>query len=64
MPALREGGDAGVPIVVSQPDSPASEALIDASREIVRISKSKVGKPLTLMASPGAAAAAHAGHTH
>src|SRR5919106_2959655 len=32
MPEIREGGDAGTPIVVSRPDSPAGEALIGAAR--------------------------------
>ena len=67
MPALREGGDAGVPLVISDPDAPASEALREAARAVVRATKSKVGKPLTLMAAPGAPVAAghgHAGHSH
>jgi ATP-binding protein involved in chromosome partitioning len=66
MPALRAGGDAGTPIVVSQPESPAGEALRTAARELARTSRTKVGKPLPLMAQPGAAAAAggHHGHAH
>jgi ATP-binding protein involved in chromosome partitioning len=67
MPALREGGDTGVPLVISDPDAPASEALREAARAVVRATKSKVGKPLTLMAAPGAPVAAghgHAGHSH
>jgi ATP-binding protein involved in chromosome partitioning len=65
-PALREGGDAGRPIVISEPDSPAGEALRRAAREIAQATRSKVGKPLPLMASPGAAvsAAGHQGHAH
>jgi ATP-binding protein involved in chromosome partitioning len=35
MPALREGGDTGVPLVVSDPDAPASEALREAARAVV-----------------------------
>jgi len=61
VPALRAGGDAGTPIVISDPDSPASEALIEAGRTVARLTKSKVGKPLTLIARPGAAAAS--GHS-
>jgi ATP-binding protein involved in chromosome partitioning len=66
VPALRAGGDAGTPIVVSDPDSPAAEALRDAAREIARTTRTKVGRPLPLMAQPGAAAAAggHHGHAH
>ena len=67
MPALREGGDTGVPLVISDPDAPAAEALREAARAVVRSTKSKVGKPLTLMAAPGAPVAAghgHAGHSH
>ena len=59
IPALRAGGDSGIPIVVSDPDLPASEALRDAAHAVVRATKSKLGKPLTLMATPGAAAAGH-----
>jgi ATP-binding protein involved in chromosome partitioning len=65
-PGLREGGDQGRPIVVTDPDSPAGEALRAAAREIAHATRSKVGRPLPLMASPGAAVAAggHAGHAH
>lgn len=66
MPALREGGDAGRPIVVTDPDSPAGEALRSAAREVARLTRTKVGKPLPLMAPAGAVAAAggHHGHAH
>jgi len=65
MPALREGGDKGTPIVVSDPGSVAGQALLEAARELARTSRTRVGKPLTLMMSPGApAAAGHAGHSH
>jgi ATP-binding protein involved in chromosome partitioning len=65
-PALREGGDDGAPIVVTDPDSPAGEALRRAARELAHATRSKVGKPLPLMARPGAAVAAggHDGHAH
>jgi ATP-binding protein involved in chromosome partitioning len=49
VPLLREGGDVGVPIVVKDPDSPASEALRTAAGAVRQATKSKVGKPLTLM---------------
>ena len=66
MPTLRQGGDAGTPIVVYDPDAAASEALRDAARELARVTRSKVGRPLPLMATPGAPAAAggHHGHSH
>ena len=65
-PALREGGDDGAPIVVTDPDSPAGEALRRAARELAQSTRSKVGKPLPLMAQPGApvAAGGHHGHGH
>jgi ATP-binding protein involved in chromosome partitioning len=65
MPDLRRGGDEGRPIVVTDPDSPAGQALRDAARRVAQSTRSKVGKPLPLMASPGAAmAGGHAGHRH
>jgi ATP-binding protein involved in chromosome partitioning len=60
MPALREGGDLGTPIVVSDPDSAASVALREASDAVVRATKTKVGKPLTVLTGPGS----HAAHAH
>ena len=51
MPAMREGGDTGTPIVLAEPDAPASIALREAAEAIERATKSKVGKPLTLMTS-------------
>ena len=65
LPAMRAGGDDGVPIVLSQPGAPASVALREAAHAVARATKSKVGKPLTLMTGPAApAAAGHAGHNH
>ncbi len=58
--ALREGGDSGMPIVVSDPDSLAGLAFREAARQVAQALKSKVGRPLTLLAGPGAAA----GHAH
>jgi ATP-binding protein involved in chromosome partitioning len=49
-PPLRGGGDNGVPIVVSDPDAPASTALVATAEAVVKATKSKVGKPLQLMA--------------
>ncbi len=66
VPDLRKGGDEGRPIVVTDPDSPAGAALREAARRVAQITRSKVGKPLPMMARPGAAAAAggHHGHAH
>lgn len=33
-PAVREGGDAGVPVVISKPDSPVSQALIAVAEDL------------------------------
>jgi ATP-binding protein involved in chromosome partitioning len=51
VPALREGGDSGVPIVVADPDAPAAEALRAAARAVVQTTNSKLGKPLSLVAT-------------
>jgi ATP-binding protein involved in chromosome partitioning len=51
MPAMREGGDTGAPIVVVDPEAPASVALREAAEAVARSTKSKIGKPLTLMTS-------------
>jgi len=59
VPALRAGGDTGTPIVVSDPDAPASEALREAATALARSTKSIVGKPLALMTNPGAARSGH-----
>jgi ATP-binding protein involved in chromosome partitioning len=59
MPALREGGDMGTPLVISDPDSPAAVALREAARTVAQATKSAIGRPLTLLAGPGAG-----GHVH
>jgi ATP-binding protein involved in chromosome partitioning len=46
VPALREGADAGAPIVLRDPSSPASVALREAARCDPKATKSKIGKPL------------------
>jgi ATP-binding protein involved in chromosome partitioning len=74
---LRAGGDSGTPIVVSNPDSPAGEALRSAARELAMLAKTNVRRPLQLTVAPGAGgpggtdghshdghAHAHGGHTH
>jgi ATP-binding protein involved in chromosome partitioning len=50
VPAVRSGGDTGVPIVVSDPTSPAAIALREAADAVRKAAKSNVGKPLTVMA--------------
>src|SRR6266545_1984492 len=52
MPEIREGGDAGTPIVLSQPDSPAGLALMEAARRLAKESKTLVKKPLGLTVAP------------
>jgi ATP-binding protein involved in chromosome partitioning len=47
-PRLREGGDNGTPIVVSDPTSPAAVALSDIARELGTRTRSLVGRPLSL----------------
>jgi ATP-binding protein involved in chromosome partitioning len=63
-PSVREGGDDGTPIVVTDPDSPAGEALRRAAREMAHATRSKVGKPLPLTARPGAPVTAGGHHDH
>jgi ATP-binding protein involved in chromosome partitioning len=50
VPALRVGADTGVPIVLSDPSSPASVALREAADAVRRAASTKIGKPLTVMA--------------
>ena len=63
VPALREGGDAGVPIVVSQPDSLAGRAFREAAAELATLSRTRIRKPLSLTVAPGAGGGGH-GHDH
>jgi ATP-binding protein involved in chromosome partitioning len=68
MPALREGGDAGTPLVLSDPQAPASIAMSEAADQMMKLVKTKIGRPLDLTVKPGAGAAAagngggHGGH--
>jgi ATP-binding protein involved in chromosome partitioning len=48
-PTLRAGADTGHPIVLSEPDAPASLALRAAAEATLKAAKTKVGKPLTVM---------------
>jgi ATP-binding protein involved in chromosome partitioning len=65
VPALREGGDTGTPILVTDPDSEASQVLRQAAQRLAKETKTMVRKPLGLAVGPGAGPAdAHAGHVH
>jgi ATP-binding protein involved in chromosome partitioning len=65
VPALREGGDVGTPIVVSQPDSEAGRAFRAAAAELARSARTRVRKPLGLIVAPTAAPAGDGhGHAH
>jgi ATP-binding protein involved in chromosome partitioning len=48
IPAVREGGDTGTPIVVSDPDSAAGEAFREAARELAKSTRTLVKKPIGL----------------
>ena len=45
-PELREGGDKGEPIVIAQPNSEASKAIIDLAEKLAKRSQSIVGRRL------------------
>jgi ATP-binding protein involved in chromosome partitioning len=63
-PEIRAGGDAGTPVVLSEPDSAAGEALIEAAQQLAKATKSVIGRPLQLTVAPGAAPSSHAHHGH
>jgi len=46
---LREGADAGKPLVISDPDAPASRALLEIAAALPPMTRSLVGKRLTLL---------------
>jgi ATP-binding protein involved in chromosome partitioning len=46
---LREGADAGKPLVVSDPEAPASRALLEVAAALPPLPRSLVGKRLTLL---------------
>jgi ATP-binding protein involved in chromosome partitioning len=47
-PAVREGGDSGVPIVLANPDSPAAKAFIAIATALAGKARGLAGRPLTL----------------
>jgi ATP-binding protein involved in chromosome partitioning len=50
-PRLTEGGDAGVPLVISHPDVPASQALTRVAEGLAKSTRSLVGRNLPLSVS-------------
>ena len=47
-PRLREGGDAGTPMVLAHPDAPASKVIRDIARGIIARDGAVIGRPLPL----------------
>jgi ATP-binding protein involved in chromosome partitioning len=45
---LREGADAGVPLVVGDPDAPASKVIVDIAAQLGKSKKSLIGRPLPM----------------
>jgi ATP-binding protein involved in chromosome partitioning len=50
---LREGADSGLPIVLTDPDDPAAQAIRQAARGIIALSP--IALPVLQMPSPAAA---------
>ncbi|HVL32601.1 MAG TPA: Mrp/NBP35 family ATP-binding protein [Actinomycetota bacterium] len=62
---LRQGSDEGKPIVVTDPDSPASLAITEIAAAIAKTGQSLVGKSLpVMMTTSGGARGGHEGHSH
>jgi ATP-binding protein involved in chromosome partitioning len=51
--SLREGADAGRPVVLTEPDSPAGRALREIAQQLAKSAKTRVGKSLPLTVAPG-----------
>jgi ATP-binding protein involved in chromosome partitioning len=49
---LREGGDSGVPVVLSQPDSPSAVVLSKIAHDLSTRSRGLAGRPLGLTPAP------------
>jgi ATP-binding protein involved in chromosome partitioning len=60
---LRQGSDEGKPIVVTDPDSPAAQAITELARKIAKTAPSLKGRKLPVMTTRPATDA-HAGHNH
>jgi ATP-binding protein involved in chromosome partitioning len=50
-PRLREGGDAGIPLVVSDPDAPAAQAIREVADKLAARKRSILGRALPLSVS-------------
>lgn len=50
-PRLRESGDAGVPLVVSNPEAPAAQVILQLAESIAKKSHSLIGRSLPLSVS-------------
>jgi ATP-binding protein involved in chromosome partitioning len=50
--SLRSGADTGTPVVISEPDSPASRALREIAGTLAQRTRTKVGKTLPLTVAP------------
>jgi ATP-binding protein involved in chromosome partitioning len=48
---LLEGSDAGTPLVVSDPDVPAAQAIVSVAEQLTQRQRSMVGRPLPLSVS-------------
>jgi ATP-binding protein involved in chromosome partitioning len=46
-PAVRAGGDTGVPVMVTDPESPASQAIAELARQLVRTGKPDPAQRMT-----------------
>jgi ATP-binding protein involved in chromosome partitioning len=46
VPALREGGDSGIPIMVSEPESEAARAIDSVASELLKIAPPRIRLPL------------------
>ncbi|MCX6441448.1 MAG: sodium:proton antiporter, partial [Actinobacteria bacterium] len=47
-PELREGGDAGKPVVISAPESPSAQAIVEIVSKLIVREKSLLGVRLGL----------------
>ncbi|HVM12080.1 MAG TPA: Mrp/NBP35 family ATP-binding protein [Actinomycetota bacterium] len=50
--SLREGSDAGAPVVVTEPDSPAGRAFREVASELTSRTSTRLGKALPLTVAP------------
>jgi ATP-binding protein involved in chromosome partitioning len=50
-PRIREGSDAGVPLVISHPDAPAARSITEVAQQLAAASRSIIGRNLPLSVS-------------